>query len=59
MGKSHLSTPEKHRLKIAKRTLAMSDAGARIMGGMTKDEARALLAKYGIRYREESEYVGV
>jgi predicted Zn-ribbon and HTH transcriptional regulator len=30
-----------HQLKIARQTLKYSDAGARIMGGMTKDEARA------------------
>ncbi len=35
----------KHQIAIAKATLRMSDAGARIMGGMTKDEARAILAK--------------
>jgi hypothetical protein len=34
-----LSVPEKHQLKIAYSTLKMSDIGARIMGGMTKDEA--------------------
>ena len=32
-----------HQLKIARATLKMSDVGARIMGGMTKDEARELL----------------
>lgn len=40
-----LSIPEQHRLKIARRTLTLSDAGARIMGGMTKDEARAFIKK--------------
>jgi len=39
--------PEKHQLKIAQDTLKLSDAGARIMGGMTKEEARALLRKQG------------
>jgi len=38
-----LSVPEKHQLKIAKKTLTLSDAGARIMGGMTKDEARRII----------------
>lgn len=34
---------DKHQLRIAKATLKMSDAGALIMGGMTKDQARGLL----------------
>jgi hypothetical protein len=34
-----------HQLKIAKATLKMSDVGARIMGGMTKEEARAVILK--------------
>lgn len=38
-----LSVPEQHQLKIAKSTLRMSDAGARIMGGMTKEQARQFL----------------
>ena len=38
---------QKHQLKIAKDTLRMSDAGALIMGGMTKDEARQFLLKIG------------
>ena len=42
-----LSVPDQHRLKIAKSTLKMSDAGAVIMGGMTKDEARDFLKSIG------------
>lgn len=38
-----LSVPEQHQFKIAKSTLKMSDIGAQIMGGMTKDEARKFL----------------
>ena len=38
-----LSVPDQHRLKIAYKTLKLSDIGARIMGGMTKDEARAFI----------------
>ena len=38
-----LSVPEQHQMKIAKSTLRMSDAGAAIMGGMSKDQARAFL----------------
>ena len=42
-----LTTPQKHQLKIAKDTLKMSDAGALVMGGMTKDEAREFLRSVG------------
>ncbi len=41
----HLSVPEKHQLKIARYTLKMSDVGARIMGGMTKEEARQVIKR--------------
>lgn len=41
-----LTVPEQHQLRIAKDTLRMSDAGARIMGGMTKDEARAVIRRF-------------
>ena len=34
-----------HQLKIARRTLKLSDEGAFILGGMTKDEAREILKK--------------
>jgi len=37
---------EKHKIAIAKKTLAMTDWGARIMGGMTKEDAREILAKH-------------
>ena len=40
-----LTVPEKHQLKIAKATLKMSEAGARIMGGMTHEEAKAVIKK--------------
>ena len=42
-----LSIPDQHQLKIAKSTLRMSGAGAWIMGGMSKDEARAFLRHMG------------
>jgi hypothetical protein len=48
----NISVPERHRIKIAKDTLKMSDVGAHIMGGMTKEEARNLLTKYGIKFKE-------
>lgn len=41
-----LTVPEQHQLRIAKDTLRMSDAGARIMGGMTKGEARAMIRRF-------------
>lgn len=41
------SVPQKHQLKIAKDTLKMSDAGARIMGGMSKKEAIEFLKSKG------------
>jgi hypothetical protein len=42
-----LSVPQQHQKKIALATLRMSDAGARIMGGMTKEEARVFLLSIG------------
>lgn len=42
----------KHQIAIAKRTLQLSDIGASIMGGMTKDEAREILKKYNIKFKE-------
>ncbi len=36
---------DKHQLKIARSTLKMSDIGARIMGGMSKEEAREVILK--------------
>lgn len=38
---------DKHQIRIAQDTLRMSDVGANIMGGMTKDEARDILARAG------------
>lgn len=40
-----LNVFEKHQLAIARKTLKMSDAGAFIMGGPTKKESRAFIAK--------------
>ena len=39
----HLTVPERHQLKVARKTLTYSDAGAFIMGGPTKEEARAII----------------
>ena len=41
--KRQLTVFERHQRRIALATLKMSDAGALIMGGMTKDEARKFL----------------
>ena len=42
-----MDTFDKHQKKIAINTLKMSDAGACIMGGMTKQEARSFLISIG------------
>ena len=36
---------EYHQIKIARSTLKMSDAGALVMGGMTKAEGQTFLAR--------------
>jgi hypothetical protein len=46
-NKTSLSVVEQHQKKIALSTLKMTDAGARIMGGMTKEEARNFLRRIG------------
>lgn len=38
-----LSVPEKHQLRIAQKTLKLSNTGASIIGGPTKDEARKII----------------
>lgn len=40
-----LTVPEKHQLKVAYQTLKYNDAMAKVMGGMSKDEARAIIKK--------------
>lgn len=40
---------DKHQLAIARRTLQLSDEGAKIMGGMTKDEARQIINRFAPR----------
>ena len=47
-----MDTFDKHQITIAKKTLQYSDEGAAIMGGMNKEEARAILAKHGIKPQE-------
>lgn len=46
-NKNNRSVFDKHQEKIAIKTLKMSDEGANIMGGMTKQEARDFLKKIG------------
>lgn len=43
---------DKHQISIAKQTLNYSDAGAIIMGGMTKAEAKIILERFGIKVKE-------
>lgn len=45
MARQSLSVFDRHQLKIARRTLKLSDAGALILGGMTKDQARAVIKR--------------
>lgn len=42
-----LSVFDYHQLKIAKKTLKMSDVGVFILGGMTKKEAKTIIKKLG------------
>ena len=42
-----LSVFDRHRLNIARATVRMSDVGALIMGGMTKEEARDVIKRLG------------
>lgn len=44
---SELSVPEKHQKQVALKTLRMPDAMVGVMGGQTKDEARAFLKSIG------------
>ena len=43
--KRQLTVPEKHQLKIARKTLTYSDVGASIMGGPSKHEAREIITR--------------
>ena len=50
-----LSVPERHQLRIAYDTLKMSDVGARIMGGPTKEQARQIIYELtGRRPKEDN-----
>jgi len=37
---------KQHQLRIARATLRLSDTGSRLMGGMTKEEARQIIAAH-------------
>ena len=43
--KHALTVPQKHQLKIARRTLTLSDIGALSLGGPTKQEARKIIKR--------------
>ena len=45
MTKRQLSIFDKHQLKIAYKTLKLSDIGVLVMGGMNKEEARIIIKK--------------
>ncbi len=47
-----LSPLDQHIINVAKATLRMNDEIANIMGGMTKQEAREVLKKHGIKIDE-------
>ena len=48
-----LTVPEMHQLRIAHDTLKMSDYGVKLMGGMSKDEARKIVDEYISKRDEE------
>ena len=45
MTKKTLDVFDKHQLSIARKTLTLSDVGARCMGGPTKEEAREIILR--------------
>jgi len=51
-SKKELSVADKNKEKIALKTLKLSDAGANLLGGMTKDEAISFLKKIGYTEKE-------
>jgi len=53
-AKRSLSIFDKHQLSIAYKTLTYSDAGAFILGGMTKQEAREIIYRLTGRVAKES-----
>ena len=53
-----LSTFDRHQLRIARDTLRMSDAGASIMGGPTKEEARQIIYRLTGKWPRDDDYEG-
>jgi len=49
-----MDIPQKHQMRIAKQTLRMTPAGARIMGGMDYESAYELVFKTPLRPRLQS-----
>lgn len=43
--KRNLTVPERHQLRIARQTLNMNDASVNILGGVSKAEARDIIAR--------------
>jgi len=52
--KNNLSIFDKHQLNIAYKTLKLSDVGVKILGGMTKQEARDIIKR--LTGKEAKEY---
>ncbi len=50
---THRDPITRHQIKIAKQTLRYSDAGALIMGGMSKERAREILRKHNVKFTED------
>ena len=40
----------RHQIEIAKRTLKMPDAILGVMGGPSKEEAKKILTKFGVKF---------
>lgn len=40
----------RHQIEIAKRTLKMPDALLAVMGGTSKEEAKKILLKFGVKF---------
>lgn len=58
MAKKELSVPEKHQLRIARDTLKMSEAMARIMGGPSVEEAKEIIRRLTGREPVENPVIG-
>jgi hypothetical protein len=45
-GDLEKGSPEWNKLQVAKSTIKLTDVGATLLGGMTKEEARKIIGKY-------------